>query len=136
MRITLPQTEEGRILKRAVEEQSEIGWKNLLKGRLSHHWRRAQEQYYAENYQDSKMLSGCCWLVRVTWGLWQILDRQWRTRNEALHDSVTGMIRAKARARIQELYRNPHLWVAAKDIELFWLLLQLQLEQQEHSPLI
>lgn len=121
VRFRLPQTAVRRILRRAVNEQTEIGWSHLLKGGMSKHWRRAQEMYYAERHRDSKTLSGGRWLVWVTRGLWRIYDRQWRTRNECLHDVASGLNRRELRARIAEMYRNPHLWVAAEDISLFRL---------------
>ena len=37
----------GEHLRRAVQEQSDIGWENLVKGRVSRHWAKAQESFTA-----------------------------------------------------------------------------------------
>lgn len=45
-----PETEVGRLLKRAVQDQADIGWEQMVKERLSCFWRRAQEHHYATQH--------------------------------------------------------------------------------------
>lgn len=133
MRIRFPRGEVGEILEGAVIEQGAIGWDIFFKGRLSRMWREAQERHYAIHHKDSKTLSGARWQVRLVRGLWRVVDQQWRTRCDALHDNKEGMDAREMESRIKEYYRNPYLYVTDDDIQLFRVSLRDRLQQSRQT---
>lgn len=129
VRCALLSTAVGHLLQCELDEQVEIGWSQVLKGRFSGYWRKAQEQFYVESHQGSETLTGRRWLIGLTRGMWRIMNRQWKTRCKKLHDAAKGINREEIWRSIKDYYRNPHLRVTAEDIDLFCLPLQMRLEQ-------
>lgn len=115
----------GRLLWKAVREQAKIGWEHLVKGWLSHHWRRAQEQFYAEKHRGLKVLMGKWWLVFTVHGMWSVVDLQWRTRNARLHGATDGLTARELQDQIQWYYFNPYAIDASEDMDLFRLPLRM-----------
>ena len=68
------------------QEQREIGWGQLFKGRLSTKW--AQGCYYKDNpaTRDVNHFSGKIWSSKVIGKLIEVALELWDTRNKALHD--------------------------------------------------
>jgi hypothetical protein len=72
---------------RAVEEQTQIGWENFIKGRISITW---SELYNFTLYQSGNRLRR---MTAEKWGkdllliIWNFVYECWRERNEAEHDT-------------------------------------------------
>ena len=69
---------------KAWQEQRAIGWGQLLKGRLSDKWKRAQDLYYQDNpdTRDVNYFSGNIWASKVIGKLVDISLELWDTRKK------------------------------------------------------
>ena len=89
----------------AAWEQKQIGWDNLLRGRLSRHWRTLQEKYYL-NQEPPK--SADRWAADLCYHLLQFSHSLWTQRNQILHErDAQGLLLAEGqtlRAAIDEAY--------------------------------
>jgi hypothetical protein len=70
-------------LKTAYLDQDEIGWFNLLQGRMSTYWVTLQSDYYT--LIDSRR-SGTTWARRLISHLWELSWKMWLHRNHVLHE--------------------------------------------------
>jgi hypothetical protein len=64
-------------LKVAFRAQSQIGWDNFLKGRLSLDWIRCMDHHFQTN--GSKLTGRGC-ITKLILGLWEHMDRIWMYR--------------------------------------------------------
>jgi hypothetical protein len=67
----------------AIAEQIEIGWNNILFGRLSTKWVTLQELHLSS--KCSRKSPGC-WAADITYQLLQISHKLWTTRNGILNE--------------------------------------------------
>jgi hypothetical protein len=74
------------ILKFALRAQSQIGWDNLLKGRLSRDWITCMDYHFQTNV--SKLTGQEC-ITKLILGLWEHMDRIWTYRNNIYHENTT-----------------------------------------------
>ena len=65
-------SEIDRMLKQAWDEQKAIGWDQILKGRLSGKWEKAQEIYYHHNVitRASKLYTKRTWTIKTIQSLY------------------------------------------------------------------
>jgi hypothetical protein len=70
-------------LKTAYLDQDEIGWFNLLQGRISTYWVTLQTDYY--QLIESRR-SGTTWARRFISQLWDLSWKMWLHRNHVLHE--------------------------------------------------
>jgi hypothetical protein len=83
----LPTDNIGALLNSAVHKHSEMGWDNLLKGRLVHEWRRAQTIHHSLFFPTSTKFSPTAWEQQVITGLWDLALNIWEARNQLVHQS-------------------------------------------------
>ena len=83
----LPNDRMGLIIARAWEEQEEIGWEQLVKGRISKKWGMAQNIYYQSHpdLRNQKRYSQKSWEKRTIKSLVEISLGLWKDRCEILH---------------------------------------------------
>jgi hypothetical protein len=67
----------------AMEEQTAIGWDNLLLGLLSTRWMQLQHQHLQSKHSRK---SPERWAIDMTYKLLQISHKLWTTRNGILHE--------------------------------------------------
>jgi hypothetical protein len=93
-------------LKVAFSAQSQIGWENLLKGRLSLDWITCI--YYHIQMNGSKLTGKEC-ITKVILGLWEHMDRIWTYRNNRYHENTS---QQSARYKTEALDRRyEEIWV-------------------------
>ena len=68
---------------RAIWEQTQIGWDNLLRGRISTRWRFIQAQHYQS---EQSRRSPDRWAADIIYRLLQISHSLWTTRNNIVHE--------------------------------------------------
>jgi hypothetical protein len=76
-----------QILRDAINEQSEIGWDQMLRGRLSRKWRQAQAQWHDEyvDSDDSSQFNSKWWGRKLIAHIVHYTLEQWQERNDVLH---------------------------------------------------
>jgi hypothetical protein len=93
-----------------IQEQEEIGWKQLLLGRYGITWDRCQRRYLENKYQ--KNITGePKWIRNIIRETWRYQKARWKSRNEELHGTTTGKSSSAATklalyTRIKALYSH------------------------------
>ena len=79
-----------RTLTKAWREQKAIGWDQLLKGRLSSGWGKAQDIYYRENPHTNtkKHFSAQVWMVKTIGSFLDYTMGLWTDRCDILHGAT------------------------------------------------
>jgi len=71
-------------IKNAFHRQTEIGWDEFLRGRISMHWGQLVNKYYQQmNLGDRR--NQCVWETQIIRSTWRIFFDTWQARNELLH---------------------------------------------------
>ena len=83
--LNLPDTEVGRLTKRAYTEQSALGWNVLFRGFWATSWRLAQEEQYRSKQCHEKQDTGEQWSARVQMWFIELFESLWGLRNEDQH---------------------------------------------------
>ena len=96
-----------------------IGWTNVIKGRISPSWGLAQNECYRERFPEKKTLSAQVFQIRLIRGLWQLFEGIWFQRNATLHHADDNTKHDKCNKKIRELFRNRHHLVDEYDLPLF-----------------
>jgi hypothetical protein len=84
--VTFPKPELN-FLATAYREQTDIGWYNLLQGRISNHWVKIQSAYYKQ--LKSRHYTGHTWARNLIHHLWEISWNMWKNRDNILHNVHT-----------------------------------------------
>jgi predicted house-cleaning noncanonical NTP pyrophosphatase (MazG superfamily) len=75
-------------LRMAYKEQSEIGWDQMIRGRLSKRWaefiNHAQAQDAHEGYKTTTTTWGCDWICII----WKTMLILWNLRNQSVHGAT------------------------------------------------
>jgi hypothetical protein len=94
--------------KTAIEEQNNIGWTHVYKGRLSKQMLRAMDQHYDMLGVDKFRYNGERWARQLITNLWKIMIKLWKTRAEIIYSTNTETKKAqekeKVKTRIQRCY--------------------------------
>lgn len=114
----------GHYLEKACREQCHIGWTNMIKGRISRYWGKAQQVLYSQQFPDVDALSACTFQLSLIRGMWRLFDGVWWQRNAMLHDKETGAMHAEYDKQIREMFRRRLTLVADHDLPLFEVLQQ------------
>ena len=127
--VTHFESELDKRVQMAWKEQREIGWDQILKGRLSRHWGEAQGMFYNNSPKTRGNLgfSGKLWAAATVTSLLDFSLNLWNDRCDTLHgiDEVDAKRLAKDKVvkRVTELYENKeeigeeyaHLFEEGKD---------------------
>ena len=77
----------GRYVIKAWRDQRKIGWSNILKGRISLNWSKAQQIYYSSNPETrhKKYMNQTTWAKRTVLSLLELALGVWNDRCKVLH---------------------------------------------------
>ena len=75
----------GKMTEKAMNQQTEIGWYHLMKGRITKQWGRTQAEYYRERYPGKTYLNEKNLNKQLIRSLWRLFDGIWENRNDKLH---------------------------------------------------
>lgn len=106
-------TEDGT-LKQCIQDQTDIGWDNLLLGRLpksiASYIDRTLQQRGVEKWQNS----GERWTQRFIQNIWETFLRLWRNRNTLIYDDQTKnkheLLREKLKLQVERCYQYAKNW--------------------------
>ena len=93
----------GTLIHQAWDEQKQIGWFNLLKGRLSKKWGEAQEKFYRQHpdTRTSKHHTGLGWTIKMIQIITTMSLAMWANCCGCLHGHDVKEKNAKEKEKIQ-----------------------------------
>ena len=106
------------MVREAYYAQDELGWDNLLRGRLHRSWEAAQSEFQASRDQapSPKMQA----IIKL---LWDAAATMWKARNEMEHGTTeearTSYATERMEAQLTEVYKQKHTVSIAARIQLF-----------------
>jgi hypothetical protein len=112
----------GHKLRTALYAQSNIGWSNALRGRLTPLWGEIQSDYYRQLYPDGKRpksFTAPVFQVRLVNTMWHIFAGIWAQRNAILHEKTVGTSVERMNTQLQRLYKFRAHYVRDQDLDLF-----------------
>ena len=96
------------IIRRAFQEQNEIGWTNFYKGRISTKWEQVQQSHY--NRSKPKKADTNQWATAIISAMWQGFLLMWEDRNDDQHGRDSIEIAVKERElllqKVHQLYNQ------------------------------
>ena len=121
-------------LSKALLEQNDIGWENLIKGRISKCWATAQEMQYRREKAD-KQYTGNVWKVKLVRAIWKYAMEIWINRCNQEHMALTTEEQNSQREMIvptmEYLYDKGRTMVRYTDQALFDVPLETR---KKHHP--
>jgi hypothetical protein len=103
-------------ISKALSKQTQIGWENILRGRISNQWRGAiQTPIPSKDKKRAAKALSCT--AKVIIALWDYAFTIWEARNAAIHGQTETSTTSKAIKQLQKLAkdlyvqhdRDPHL---------------------------
>ena len=98
-----------------IQQQNQIGWRQLFNGRFAMAWSNTQQAAYDRrprgNNEQIKR-TGEKWQVQLITHIWTQWEKAWVDRNQALHGTTTAeknaATRREVRRQIEVIYQNRH----------------------------
>jgi hypothetical protein len=88
-------------LKVAFRAQSQIGWDNFLKGRLSRDWITCMDHHF---HASGSKLTGQECITKLTMSLWEHMDRLWMYRSNIYHDNTNQQVERYKMEALDRIY--------------------------------
>jgi hypothetical protein len=91
---------------RALRDQEEIGWTNLLEGCVAKAWEEIQQRYYCE---IGSKWTGRRWVTELIKKLWAVAWDMWEQQNGALYKAECNEVNQNIRLvdeEIRQLFRR------------------------------
>jgi len=108
---------------RLINQQNNVGWRQLFSGRMSREWSRLQDDHLCVSKLAGKTRTGRLWTTTIITAVWKQWDIVWKLRNGVIHgqDSTSRAIilRQKAEWQIKTIYDNRELYLP-KDQEILF----------------
>jgi hypothetical protein len=120
-------------LRRAIAEQTAIGWKYAIRGILSRSWTQSQAIERGVTIAQARQL----WLYQVLRAQWLFTHTMWTHRNDCLHKKSLASSKIKESAwddKIRNLYEKQHRF-ACIDRRLFDVPLERRLQMSVRGKL-
>jgi hypothetical protein len=120
--IDLDKTKYPNAYHRLIEEQTNLGWRQLFQGRFTNEWTRLQDSHLLQIGSTTNCKTGTLWATNIITTIWKELFLMWETRNQAVHGKDSES-RQKARIRratieLRHLHKKRNT-VLATDRDLF-----------------
>jgi len=115
----------------AVQNQNDIGWGNMIKGRISKYWSKAQETCYRHMKEEEKH-NGKTWGAQLVRILWMYSESIWMHRNDCKYGVGAEALdkqRERLRPMVEKLYDGYEDKVRLADQGLFHLNKDLRLKR-------
>jgi hypothetical protein len=101
-------------LQTLIDQQTSIGWRQIINGRLSSEWAKIQEEYYARQEEQNRQrkMTGKQWLSNIIGEIWEAWFRIWETRNQDIHgfdaSTRTAAIKRQVESSLRDIYAVRH----------------------------
>jgi hypothetical protein len=100
-----------------IQEQNDIGWRQLFNGRISNEWQRLQNEHLRRHGIKTITLTGQSWSTTVIVTIWKEFFALWEQRNNLVHGTDKSSHdlakRSKAIAQIKHLHTQQNEVLAA-----------------------
>jgi hypothetical protein len=94
--------------KRAITDQTNIGWIHIFYGRIATSMIQAMESHYQSLNINTKQYSGECWAKKFIINVWNSILKLWKQRNDIINDkenqNIVTALRDKLRSRVIRCY--------------------------------
>jgi hypothetical protein len=120
-------------LHKAIESQNEIGWHQIIYGRISMELTKAQEQFYRWRGLPESTHNGQRWTRNLLYQVWKTALLLWKNRNEAKHKRDTQAQEQHHRQQlftwVQHCYNQAHILSAVDRNHLFQKTIEERLQE-------
>ena len=89
-------------LEAAFDKQAELGWNQLLRGRIAKSWTRLMATFYRLNHPKDKYLNATRWSQQLVKALWDLFEGQWLARNAEIYGANEEEAQEKARKELEK----------------------------------
>jgi hypothetical protein len=96
-------------LKTLALSQRNIGWPEIIRGRISKGFAIVQERHFRRNHCNPKTATGPIWAKKFILLVWDLFEDVWKVRNDALHDDDPSAKRARLLHDTQDKVRHLYL---------------------------
>ena len=100
-------------LHRLIQQQNQIGWRQMFNGRFGSEWSKVQNDAYSRRPQhgDTQIKrTGAKWQTQLIVHIWTQWELAWSDRNNALHghnlSTQNTAIRREVRRQLEVIYQN------------------------------
>jgi hypothetical protein len=100
-------------LRLIIQQQNQIGWRQIFNGRFALAWSTTQHAAYARRTRgnpDQIKRTGEKWQVQLITHIWTHWEKAWEDRNQALHGTTTAekneAMRRDVRRQLEVVYQN------------------------------
>jgi hypothetical protein len=106
-----------------IHGQTQIGWRQLLNGRITTKWSWLQDEYLLKQGLHNKKTTGQLWATSILSSIWEEWHLVWTIRNTVIngHDQTSRncIQQTEAELEILAIYNNPDLLLPADQDHLF-----------------
>ena len=94
----------------AFKQQTEIGWGNFFKGRVSAEWGHVMIQEYQTTHKNKRYETRKKIQTTLIAGLWDIYESIWKHQSSTLHENtnITSLSNIDLNSKIRFYYDNHH----------------------------
>jgi hypothetical protein len=118
------------LLKRCFQEQTKLGWENMMKGIITKTW--AQAARHDRKQQRT-------WSTKTVNAIWETFETLWHQRNEAIYGATleerNRILREETSQEIQRLYQDKEEIPQRYRRKIFHLTLQTRMNQRLEQQL-
>jgi hypothetical protein len=100
----------SRKWKAAVNDQSRIGWRHILSGRISKSLINAMTRHYESQDLSPFTYNGNRWAKKLLQTIWTIMLELWKTRNNIIYHSTQLASEDHLRAQLEPKVRRCYAW--------------------------
>ena len=93
----------------AAQCQDQIGFYNLILGRLAKHWKRLQTHHLSRTY-PRKRYSADAWMKRLVYQLYKRMKTLWKNRCDIVHRTEGKAISKRERKALKKKLSNNMHW--------------------------
>jgi hypothetical protein len=106
-----------------IQQQTQIGWRQLFNGRISTKWSRLQDDYLLKQGLHNKKTTGQLWATNILSCIWEEWHLVWTIHNAVIHGhdqtSCNCIQQIKAELEIRAIYEDCDLLLPADQDHLF-----------------
>jgi hypothetical protein len=100
----------SRKWKTAVNDQSKIGWRHILCGRIAKSLINAMNRHYESQEISSFLYNGNRWAKKLLQNIWSIMLELWKTRNNIIYHTTQLASVEHLRAQLEPKVRSCYSW--------------------------
>jgi hypothetical protein len=100
----------SRKWKIAVQEQSRIGWRHILCGRISKSLISEMNKHYESQDLSAYIYNGNRWAKKLLQNIWTVMLELWKTRNNIIYNTNRQAAEERLREQLEPKIRSCYTW--------------------------